>query len=301
MQIGTRVRYGMLAMMSLANNQHEAARAEDIGRLNGISKGYLEGLLAMLRRAGLVHALRGPGGGWVLSKNPSKITALDIYKTLEGETHLAPCAKDASSCPTAQKKCNARNLWVALSGTLTNALDSVSLSVLAGLEAPRIKKTTAKKAVKKTTKKASTKKPAKKKVAKKSAVKKTAKKASTKKVTKKVAKKSTSKKVAKKPTPKKAVKKAAPKKSVAKKITKKVAKKAATKKTTQKPVSKKATKKAASKVTKKTAAPKKVVSKKTATKKVVAKKTTKKTTKKVVKKASKIVVAPKRRNLRRSA
>jgi Rrf2 family iron-sulfur cluster assembly transcriptional regulator len=171
MQIGTRVRYGMLAMMELARRGgKEPSRALDIAKAYGLSKGYLEGLLATLKRAGLVRAVRGPGGGWVLVKGATKIKPLDIYSALEGTTTLVPCAENASLCPTKQSKCRARSLWVAMGKALEKTLKTDSLAVLAGV-APKKKKKAKAKVKKRVAKKAKTKakaKPkAKKRVAKK--------------------------------------------------------------------------------------------------------------------------------------
>jgi len=192
MQIGTRVRYGMLAMMELARRGGAVpARALDIAHAYGLSKGYLEGLLAALKRAGLVRAVRGPGGGWVLVKGATKTKPYEIFAALEGPATLVPCAENAKLCPTGQSRCRARSLWVAMGKALERILKSDSLAALAGVvpskkAKPRkkAKSKTKPKAKKRVARKAKTKakvKPkTKKRAAKKSKVrsrKKTAKKA----------------------------------------------------------------------------------------------------------------------------
>ena len=144
MQIATRVRYGMLAMMDLARRERAVpARALDIAKAHGLSKGYLEGLLATLRRAGLVRAIRGPGGGWVLARPASRIWPADVFAALEGSTALVPCAEDARFCPMKivkrgqrRRRCRARSLWVAMGRALSKVLRAVTLSALSGA-APR--------------------------------------------------------------------------------------------------------------------------------------------------------------------
>jgi len=145
MQIGTRVRYGMLAMMDLARRRSAfPARALDIAKAHGLSKGYLEGLLAALRRAGLVRAIRGPGGGWVLAKPASRIWPGDVFEALEGSTALVPCAEDARICHLKivkkgkrRRRCRARSLWVAMGRSLSKVLRAVSLAVLSGIAPKR--------------------------------------------------------------------------------------------------------------------------------------------------------------------
>lgn len=134
MQIGTRVRYGMLAMMDLARRGKAVpARALDIARAHGLSKGYLEGLLATLRRAGLVRAVRGPGGGWVLARSPAKIRPLDIFKALEGGTTLVPCVEEMKLCRAGAKRCRARSLWAAMGRALDKVLRAQTLAALSGV------------------------------------------------------------------------------------------------------------------------------------------------------------------------
>ncbi len=224
MQIGTRVRYGMLAMMDLAREGGAVrspagsapARAVDIARRHGLSKGYLEGLLAALRRSGLVRAIRGPGGGWVLARSASRIRPLDIYEALEGPTALVPCAEDARLCSVGKSAgvrnagagCRARKLWVAMGRALAATLRTDTLAALSGLVSKKRPRKASSKAPKKITKK----KPAarKKSATKKNAAKKTAtKKSVAKKTATKKAKKTTRKprlKIAKRPAKSKIVK-----------------------------------------------------------------------------------------------
>jgi Rrf2 family iron-sulfur cluster assembly transcriptional regulator len=133
MQLGTRVRYGIEAAIDLARRgRADPVRAVDIASATGISKGYLEGLLAALRRAGLVRAVRGPGGGWQLARPATKTSPAEIYEVLEGPTALARCVEAPGSCEHAQA-CGARRLYERMSGALKAALNQESLAELAGL------------------------------------------------------------------------------------------------------------------------------------------------------------------------
>jgi Rrf2 family protein len=133
MQIGTRLRYGMMALLDLARRgQSEPVRAVDIANAAGISKGYLEGLLAALRRAGLVRAVRGPGGGWQLTRPPSKIRPTQVYAILEGPVALVRCIEWPESCDQA-RGCASRRLWTSMSKALEKSLKEETIAQLAGL------------------------------------------------------------------------------------------------------------------------------------------------------------------------
>lgn len=134
MELGTRLRYGMLAMMDLARRgQTVPVRAADIAKAESISRGYLEGLLAVLRRAGLVRAVRGPGGGWVLARPASRIRPLDVYAALEGPTALVSCVENVALCPTKAKHCRARGLFVSMTRAIEKTLRARTLAALAGV------------------------------------------------------------------------------------------------------------------------------------------------------------------------
>jgi Rrf2 family iron-sulfur cluster assembly transcriptional regulator len=134
MELGTRLRYGMLAMMDLARRgQTVPVRAADIAKAEGISRGYLEGLLAVLRRSGLVRAVRGPGGGWVLARPASRVRPLDVYAALEGPTALVSCVENPALCPTRTKNCRARGLWVSMTRAIEKTLRAQTLAALAGV------------------------------------------------------------------------------------------------------------------------------------------------------------------------
>ena len=133
MQLSTRVRYGMMALLDLARRRHDdPVRAADIAAATGISRGYLEGLLAALRRAGVVRAVRGPGGGWRLARPASRLRPADAFAVLEGGTALVPCAEDPHACDDS-RRCGARRLWVRMGRALDAALRLESVAQLAGL------------------------------------------------------------------------------------------------------------------------------------------------------------------------
>jgi Rrf2 family iron-sulfur cluster assembly transcriptional regulator len=141
MELGTRMRYGIIAMIDLARRgQTEAIRAVDIANAAGISRGYLEGLLAALRRGGLVRALRGPGGGWQLTRPPSQVRPTQIYSVLEGTTALVRCADSPEACGSA-KGCGARRLWIRMSKALEKALREETLAQMAGLVVKKARST----------------------------------------------------------------------------------------------------------------------------------------------------------------
>lgn len=112
MKLTTKGEYALRAILDLMNRQDEnAVRLEDISDRQNISLSYLEQLFRKLRKAGIVSAVRGPGGGYSLSKDPKKITVLDILLGVGDKPILKTKATECSTeeCKKVQGIINASN------------------------------------------------------------------------------------------------------------------------------------------------------------------------------------------------
>lgn len=63
------------------------------------SEAHLSKVFQRLSRAGLVSSVRGPGGGFVLSRSAEEITLLEIFTAIEGDPRPEPCLLNRGSCP----------------------------------------------------------------------------------------------------------------------------------------------------------------------------------------------------------
>ncbi|MFC1571911.1 RrF2 family transcriptional regulator, partial [Candidatus Margulisiibacteriota bacterium] len=109
--MSTKGRYAVTAMFDLAcHGKGKPIGAAEISKRQGISLSYLEQLLLKLRRAGLVKTVRGPSGGYQLTKSPTKISVGDIVKATEGPVALANCIPKKTCCPKSGC-CSTRSLW----------------------------------------------------------------------------------------------------------------------------------------------------------------------------------------------
>jgi Rrf2 family protein len=85
MRISTKGEYGLLAVVDLALNAGASAvQAVEIADRQSIPKQYLDQLLLLLRKAGLVESSRGRQGGYKLARPADSITLLDVIVALEG-------------------------------------------------------------------------------------------------------------------------------------------------------------------------------------------------------------------------
>ncbi len=127
MRLTTKGRYAVTAMVDLAAHSRgkPVALAAIAGR-QSISLSYLEQLFAKLRRAGLVGSARGPGGGYLLVRDPRETRIADIVHAVDEAIALdtavpAACADDPTRHLTS-------DLWAALNDHMQQYLASVSLA-----------------------------------------------------------------------------------------------------------------------------------------------------------------------------
>ena len=93
MKISTKGRYGLRALIDLAQySEIEPVSISSIATRQAISEGYLEQLMSMLKKAGLIKSIRGAGGGYVLARDMSEISVGDVLRVLEGSLQPVECA-----------------------------------------------------------------------------------------------------------------------------------------------------------------------------------------------------------------
>lgn len=81
--------YGLLAVVELARNYHgNSIQIRDIARRRSIPQHYLEQILVLLKKAGLVESFRGAQGGYALAQDPREMTVQQVLTALEGPLQL---------------------------------------------------------------------------------------------------------------------------------------------------------------------------------------------------------------------
>lgn len=133
MRISTRGRYALRMMLDLAlHNSGEYITLKDISARQEISVKYLEQIVSVLSKAGMLKSVRGPSGGYKLSKSPESYTVGDILRVTEGS--LAPVAcldSPRNDCPRAET-CATLSFWQELYDAVCGVVDRTTLADLAG-------------------------------------------------------------------------------------------------------------------------------------------------------------------------
>jgi Rrf2 family protein len=82
--VSTKGEYGLTAVLILAKQKdEELLQTKEIALRGGIPQNYLEQILVILKKSGLVISIRGANGGYKLAKDPNGITVFDVLQSLE--------------------------------------------------------------------------------------------------------------------------------------------------------------------------------------------------------------------------
>ncbi|PPD05695.1 MAG: Fe-S cluster assembly transcriptional regulator IscR [Methylobacter sp.] len=129
MRLTTKGRYAVTAMLDLAfHSQKNPVTLTDIATRQTISLSYLEQLFARLRKAGLVKGVRGPGGGYALSRKAKEISVAEIIAAVDEPMDSTKCGGEAN-CQNNQA-CLTHDLWMGLSDQIRTYLNGISLGEL---------------------------------------------------------------------------------------------------------------------------------------------------------------------------
>jgi Rrf2 family protein len=110
MELSNKTEYAILSLIALAAcySSGESLQIREIAARQDIPNRYLEELLATLRRGGLIKSIRGVKGGYVLAREPRKITLLDAFRCMEESDTDAP---KKNSTPTSIETQVIQEVW----------------------------------------------------------------------------------------------------------------------------------------------------------------------------------------------
>jgi Rrf2 family protein len=131
MRVSAKSDYALRALIEIATNSEGAAiSAEEIGRLQDIPHGFLQAILADMRRAGIVISQRGQAGGWRLARPAADVTVADVIRSVDG-----PLVSVYGLRPEAvtynQTAGVLQHVWIAARSSLRDVFESVTIQDLA--------------------------------------------------------------------------------------------------------------------------------------------------------------------------
>ena len=130
MKMSTKGRYGLRVMTELAKRFGSGpVLVDSIAKNQDISTNYIHVLVTTLKSAGLVRSVRGPNGGYELTRDPATVSALDVVRALEGPCTPVDCVADAKVCPRAST-CVTRDVWTEVGAAVEGVLGRFTLAAL---------------------------------------------------------------------------------------------------------------------------------------------------------------------------
>jgi Rrf2 family protein len=137
MRVSAKSDYALRALIEMAaRGDGPAVSAEELGRLQEIPHGFLQAILADLRRAGIVISQRGQSGGWRMGRSPSEVSVADVIRAVDGP--LVSVYGLRPEAVTYNERADVlQHVWIAARRSLRDVFEQVSLAQLAERRLPK--------------------------------------------------------------------------------------------------------------------------------------------------------------------
>jgi Rrf2 family protein len=136
MRVSAKSDYALRALIELAARPDGSpVSAEELGRLQDIPHGFLQAILADLRRAGVVISQRGQSGGWRMARDPHTVTVADVIRAVDGPlVSVYGLRPEAVTYNTSAEVL--QHVWIAARSSLREVFEEVTIAALADRRLP---------------------------------------------------------------------------------------------------------------------------------------------------------------------
>lgn len=135
MMLTTKGRYAVMAILEIASLSNlKPVKLQEVSERQDIPLNYLEQIFARLKKAQLVSSVKGPGGGYIINTQLSKLKIANIIDAVEENIEMTRCSKKTlKGCKADKSRCMSHNLWQGLGDQIRNYLETISIEdVIAG-------------------------------------------------------------------------------------------------------------------------------------------------------------------------
>jgi len=132
MKLTSKGRYAVMALADLASfDKGDPVSLRDISLRQNISLIYLEQIFLKLKKHNIVNSIRGINGGYILTKEPSKIKLAEIFNAVDEKVKTVKCKKESKKgCNGKSVKCITHDLWDELEIYINTFFEKKNLSDL---------------------------------------------------------------------------------------------------------------------------------------------------------------------------
>lgn len=135
MKISTKGRYALRLMIDVAEYGGKApVPLKEIARRQDLSVKYLEQIVGLLSKAGLLHSIRGPQGGYQLARAAEEYTVGDILRLTEGNLAPVVCLENGENRCQRCDACATLDFWTGLYAVINQYIDRFTLADLVETE-----------------------------------------------------------------------------------------------------------------------------------------------------------------------
>lgn len=136
MRVSAKSDYALRALIELARRpEGEAVNAEEIGRSQEVPHGFLQAILADLRRAGIVVSQRGQSGGWRMARDTTTVTVADVIRAVDGPL-VSIYGLRPEGVTYNESAASLQHVWIAARSSLREVFEQVSIADLAAQQLP---------------------------------------------------------------------------------------------------------------------------------------------------------------------
>jgi Rrf2 family protein len=128
MQLNTKTRYGLRAIIEIAKEGDIGIFQKEIAERQNLPIKYLDAIMAGLRAAGLIRNVKGKRSGYILAKPANEISIYDIYRAFEPELAIVECLNDPILC-NLEIGCRVREFWGELNSTIKSKMIEKKLNM----------------------------------------------------------------------------------------------------------------------------------------------------------------------------
>jgi Rrf2 family protein len=137
MRVSAKSDYALRALIEMAGRtEGPPVSAEELGRLQTIPHGFLQAILADLRRAGVVVSQRGQSGGWRLGRPADEVSVADVIRAVDGPL-VSVYGLRPESVTYNEKADVLQHVWIAARHSLRDVFEQVTIGQLASGKLPK--------------------------------------------------------------------------------------------------------------------------------------------------------------------
>lgn len=136
MRVSAKSDYALRALIEMANRSDgRAVSAEELGRQQEIPHGFLQAILADLRRSGIVISQRGQSGGWRMARPAGDVSVADVIRAVDGPLVSVYGLRPESVSYNDSAEI-LQHVWIAARASLRDVFEEVSIQDLADGKLP---------------------------------------------------------------------------------------------------------------------------------------------------------------------